>query len=131
MKLLLDTHIWIWSRGQSSRLTTSVSSGLEDPQNELWLSPLSIWEFLILVERGRIVLDVSLEDLLSLAMSRVPLREAPVTHEVALEARLVRLPHRDPIDRLLVATARVYDLTFVTADERLMGVQGLSLLANR
>ena len=131
MKLLLDTHIWIWSRSQQERLASSVALELENPENELWLSPLSVWEFLLLLERGRLTRESSIEDWFTMRVGAALLREAAVTYEVALETRQVQLPHRDPIDRLLAATARVYDLTLVTADERLMGVKGLRVLANR
>lgn len=131
MKLLLDTHIWIWTRLQPDRLTSSVVKALEDPENELWLSPLSIWELSNLVDKGRIVLDRGFEDWVATAMSKFPLREAPVTCEVALETRRVQLPHRDPVDRFLAATAKVFGLTLVTADERLLGSKGFSVLANR
>jgi PIN domain nuclease of toxin-antitoxin system len=60
-----------------------------------------------------------------------PLIEAPITHEVALETRKVNLPHRDPADTFLVATAKVFELTLVTADERLLEAPGISVLANR
>ncbi len=64
-------------------------------------------------------------------MSKVPLQEAPITHEVALEAQYVKLTHRDPADTFLAATANVFDLTLVTADRRLIDTKGLSVLANR
>ena len=131
MKLLLDTHIWLWSRGQTARITPAVLAAIENGENELWLSPLSIWELSNLVEKGRIILGSELEDWLETAMARVPMREASLTYEVAIETRRVRLPHRDPVDRFLVATARVYDLTLVTADARLLGVKGIRILANR
>ena len=59
------------------------------------------------------------------------LLEVPVNWEVAHELRFTMLSHRDPADRFLVATAKVYDLTLVTADERLMSVPGVRVLANR
>ncbi len=58
------------------------------------------------------------------------MREAPITYEVAQETARVELPHRDPADRFLVATARVYALTLVTADEILLKIRPVSLLAN-
>ncbi len=58
------------------------------------------------------------------------MREAPLTHEIALAAQQLPL-HRDPADRFLVATAQVLDLTFVTADERLLGLGNIKTLANR
>lgn len=130
MKLLLDTHIWLWSRGQPARITSAVQTALENPENELWLSPLSIWELANLVEKGRIVLGSELEDWVATAMSKVPLREAPLTYEVALETHRMRLPHQDPVDRFLVATARVFDLTLVTADIRLLQAKGFRVLPN-
>ncbi len=131
MKLLLDTHIWLWSLLEPNRLTRRVANALEEPANELWLSPISTWEVLMLVERGRLVLPENVEEWIATAMKRAPLKEAPVTHEVALETLRVRLPHRDPADMFLAATARVFALTLVTADERLIGSRELSTLANR
>ena len=61
----------------------------------------------------------------------VPLRDAPLTRDVAIESRRLSLGHQDPADRFIAATARVYELTLVTADERLLGVEGLAVLANR
>ena len=57
-----------------------------------------------------------------------PFREAPLTHEVALASDAVVLPHRDPADTFLAATAKVYDLTLVTADENLLKGKGYSVL---
>ena len=131
MKLLLDTHIWIWSHAQPERLTSAVLREMEDSENELWLSSLSVWELVLLQDRRRLFLDTSIREWFANATTGVPFHEVSVTYEVALETRQVQLPHRDPIDRLLAATARVYDLTLVTADERLMGVKGLRVLANR
>ena len=59
-----------------------------------------------------------------------PLREAPLNHEVAIQSRSLDLPHQDPADPFLAATAIVYDLTLVTADDRLLGSKQFSLLAN-
>jgi PIN domain nuclease of toxin-antitoxin system len=54
MKLLLDIHIWIWSHLEPWRITSEVTKELGDPRNELWLSPLSIWELVLLVEKKRL-----------------------------------------------------------------------------
>ena len=54
MKLLLDTHIWIWSVGDPQRLNRRVAKALGDVQNQLWLSPVSIWEALLLHRKGRL-----------------------------------------------------------------------------
>lgn len=118
MKLLLDTHVWIWSLTQPDRLTPKVRRALEKPGQELWLSPVSTWELALLVEKGRLTIDGHLEAWLPKATARF--REAPVSHDIASAFADIRLPHGDPADRLLLATARVLHLTLVTADERLI-----------
>lgn len=131
MKLLLDTHIWLWSQLEPERLAPSAAGAIENVQNELWLSPLSIWELSNLVEKRRFFLESKLGDWVLEAMRKLPVQEAPLTNEVALETSRVHLPYRDPVDRFLVATARVFDLTLVTADARLLGSKGIRILANR
>ena len=118
MKLLLDTHVWIWSLTAPDRLPPKVRRVLEKDGQEIWLSPVSSWELALLVEKGRISLDGHLEAWLPRATARF--QEAPVSHDIATAFADVRLPHGDPADRLLVATARVLNLTLVTADERLI-----------
>jgi PIN domain nuclease of toxin-antitoxin system len=131
IKLLLDTHIWVWSVSQPERISKRVSQELKGPENELWLSPISIWELIILSQEGRVELAGGLEEWTTRALRALPLNEAPVTHEVAREVGRLRLPHRDPADHFLVATAKVFDLTLVTADEQLMKVADIAVLANR
>ena len=129
MKLLLDTHVWLWSALQPDRLSTRIRRELTDRANELWLSPISAWEALLLHAKRRIYLHQDLQPWVAEATSRF--REAPLTHEIVLAAHLLPLPHRDPADRFLVATAEVFGLTLVTADRRLLGLGSIATLANR
>jgi len=129
MRLLLDTHIWLWSLLDPTRITQKVAIELEEPSNELWLSPISVWEFLILVEKGRVILKTGPREWIRNVFSRVPFIEAPINHEVAIQSRLLQLSHQDPADRFLIATAVVFDLILVTADERLIR-SGNRILAN-
>ena len=131
MRLLLDTHIWVWSLLDPLRLSPRVRAELESPDNELWLSPISAWELLVLIEKGRVEVDKEGVQWVAEVSRATALREAALTHEVAVESRVIDLPHQDPADRFLAATARVYDLTLVTADERLLGSRKISTLANR
>lgn len=128
MKLLLDTHIWLWGQLEPSRLGPRTLSELRDNANEIWLSPISTWEALLLHKKGRIRLDANLVEWF--AVSTRGTREASLTHEIALVAQQLVL-HRDPADRFLAATAKVLDLTLVTADERLLGLGDIKTLANR
>ena len=131
MKVLLDTHIWLWSLLEPKNLTRDVARELEDPANELWLSPVSIWELLILVEKGRVILEADPVSWVRDVLRRIPFTEAPLNHEVAIHSRMIALPHHDPADRFLAATALVYDLTLVTADDRLLTTRGISVLPNK
>ena len=131
MRLLLDTHIWLWSEGVVSKLAAHVAKELDDPANEKWISPISIWELLVLLEKRRITLTEDVESWVTKSLRDSGLKEAPLTMEVVLATRGIRLPHRDPADLFLAATAKVFDLTLVTADIRLLDVPGLSTLANR
>lgn len=129
MKLLLDTPIWLWSLREPERLGRRLRSELRSGKHELWLSPVSTWEALLLNEKGRIRLEPDLAAWLQDATAR--LQEAPLTHEIALAAHQLYLSHRDPADRFLAATAKVLGLTLVTADERLLGLPEIHTLANR
>jgi PIN domain nuclease of toxin-antitoxin system len=131
MKLLLDTHIWLWSALNPARLSSRVAAALENPSNELWLSPISLWEVLTLCQKGRLILDPNPQAWIADTLDTIPMREAQVTYEVAQETGRVQLPHSDPADRFLVATARVYDLTLATADEHLLKARQVAVLANR
>ena len=131
MKLLLDTHIWLWSLLEPEKLSRPVARALRSEKNELWLSPISTWEALLLAEHGRIVLEPSADEWLSEVFRRAPMREALITHAIARESRRITLAHNDPADRFLAATARLLDLTLVTADERLLGSREFAVLPNR
>lgn len=92
---------------------------------------MSFWELVSLVEKRKIDLKQDLQRWVEESVQDLGLQEAAVGWEVAQELRFTRLAHRGPADRFLVATAKVYDLTLVTADERLMNVPGVKVLANR
>jgi PIN domain nuclease of toxin-antitoxin system len=129
LKLLLDTHIWLWSLQDPKLLGKRVLQELKNPDNELWLSPISTWEALTLHAKGRVLIHGDLTTWV--AYSTAPLREAPLTHEIALAARQLSIPHPDPADRFLAATAQVLGLTLVTADATLLGLGNIATLANR
>jgi PIN domain nuclease of toxin-antitoxin system len=131
MKLLLDTHILLWSAIEPERLSPSARSALQDPGNQLWLSPISVWEILILADKGRVQIDAADPVAwIRKVLAGLPLREAPLNVEVALESRTVDVEHADPADRFLVATAIVHDLTLFTADRRLLKSARVRTMAN-
>lgn len=131
MRLLLDTHIFLWGLLDPTHLSKRVARELQDPANDLWISPITTWEVMVLAEKGRIVLDPDPTTWIRKVYRTIPFKEAPLNHEVAIQSRSVNLPHQDPADRFLIATARVHDLTLVTADERLLHLKQVSILPNR
>lgn len=128
MKLLLDTHVWLWSILESSRLSTRAREALASRENELWLSPVSLWETLLLIERGRIGLEGDPLAWVRDARSNTPVVEAPLTFEVAVASRTISLPHEDPADRFIAASATVYQLKLVTGDGLLSRCPDIEIL---
>lgn len=130
MNLLLDTHIWIWAVIRPEKLSRNVRRQLEDPKNELYLSPISIWEAHHLQQRKRFKVKTDFATWVNEALSRVPVREASFNFAVAVETSRIQLEQADLGDLFLAATASVFDLTLVTADLQLLECKWLKVLAN-
>ena len=128
LRLLLDTHIILWSAAEPERLPSNIAVELNSDNNELWFSPISAWEIFLLAEKGRIALGSDSVKSVREIFREVPLKEAPINLEVAVKTRSVNLPHQDPADRFLAATAAVYDLTLVTADVRIIDAEAVAVL---
>lgn len=115
---------------QPGKLGAKVRRALQKPANELYLSPVSIWEARHLERRGRIRLQQPFDLWVRQALERSPLKEAPFTLAVALMAASIDLPQPDPGDVFLAATAMTSGLTLVTGDDQLLEYSGLSTMAN-
>jgi PIN domain nuclease of toxin-antitoxin system len=131
MRLLLDTHIWLWSLLDAARLTKRVQRALRSEDSELWLSPISLWEFQVLVEKRRVELKTDVATWLDEVARVAPMKEAPLTNAVVRTLTSIETPHRDPADRFLAATAATLDLQLVTSDENLLNGKGYRVLANQ
>jgi PIN domain nuclease of toxin-antitoxin system len=131
MKYLLDTHIWLWSAMQPNRLSSRVAETIVDQENELWLSPISIWELTILCRKRRFSVQPDIPTWVAASLAQSRIVEAPLTLEVALAVPSMDLPHGDPADHFLAASAKVFGLTLVTADKALIATPGIKVLANR
>jgi len=125
----LDTHVLLWALLEPERLSTNTAQSLEDRENEIWISPISLWECLILAEKGRVTLKPDPEKWVRGMMRSLLPREAPITSEVAIRSRAVEVDHGDPADRFLAATAAVFDLTLLTADNLLLAGKGYPVLS--
>jgi len=116
MRLLLDTHIFIWWADQQESLSETVLSLLKDEANELNLSVASVWEMQIKVQLGKLKLSMPLEELVATQVETNDIRILPVelAHVLALSA--LPFHHKDPFDRLLIAQSIQEDVTLVSAD---------------
>jgi len=101
---------------------------LSNSSNELWLSPVSVWEALVLMQKRRVQVE---HPFAWVERAAEQMHEAPLTREIVSTGLALPLPHADPADRFLAATAKVLKLTLVTADQRLLGLGEISSLANR
>jgi PIN domain nuclease of toxin-antitoxin system len=121
--LLLDTHVWLWLVAGSQDLSTEARDAIERAAaaGSLRIAAISLWEIALLAARGRIVLSKSIGLWLEEALADPAPAIDPLSPQVAIESSA--LPdafHRDPADRLIVATARVANATLMTRDRRIL-----------
>lgn len=127
---LLDTHVWVWWICGDERLSAREREALDNlpPSERPVLAEISLWEVAMLVERGRLQLDMDLERWLAVASAPATVELARVTPAVAAEvARLPERFHRDPADRLIVAVARVWKLHVLTRDRKITSARLVSI----
>lgn len=120
MKILLDTHVFLWAITDSPRLSVEQRELFLDEDNELHLSVASLWEMLIKAGLGRLPLPEPATEYLVRQMEKNRIVLLPI--RIAHLAELQRLPllHRDPFDRMLVAQARSEKLRMLSVDERML-----------
>lgn len=121
--LLLDTHVWIWLMLANPELTDSGRQVINRAaaSGQLRIAAISVWEAALLASRGRVVVDRPLAQWIMEAVSAPGLLIEPLLPQIAVEASsLPETFHRDPADRLIVATARVENATLMTRDQRIL-----------
>ena len=121
MRVLLDTHVLIWSQEAPANLGRKMRRLLVDPANELLVSAASTLEISRLVAMGHVLTKVELDIWLQRAVASLQAHSVVIDHRVAVEA--YELPgafRKDPADRLLVATARIEGATLATADDLIL-----------
>lgn len=116
MRLLLDTHAFIWFATGDAQLGPAAAAAIADPDNDVLLSAASVWEMAIKASLGKLVLAAPLHAIVAAAADR---RIAPLPISAAHALRVEGLPfhHRDPFDRLLIAQALEEHLAIATCDD--------------
>ena len=117
MKLLLDTHIFLWYISADPRLPLAHRAAIQEPTNEAFLSVASLWETVIKYGMGKLTLPAPPDEFLPRQRERHHITSLSI--EEAAMSHLAKLPslHRDPFDRILVAQALQHDLTVLTVDD--------------
>lgn len=129
MKLLLDTHTWLWRLLDPDRVSHVAEKAIADRESELFLSPISIWETLILTRKGRLSLTPSPGEWILDSLRRSAPSAVPLNHGIAMRSEaLDGFDSNDPADRFLVATALEHELTLVTADSAMHDFSPLTTL---
>jgi PIN domain nuclease of toxin-antitoxin system len=116
MRLLLDTHIFLWYIASDRRLSPVYANAIGDAGNDVFLSVVSLWEAIVKYRTGKLFFPASPEIYLTQLRQKHGIRSLPI--EEADVARLISLPllHRDPFDRMLICQAQEHALTLVTDD---------------
>lgn len=118
MKLLLDTHTFLWLDSAPEKLSHTALAACEDPANQLYLSVVSAWEIQIKQQIGRLQLDVPLDQMIQAQQSVNGLSILPVELHHVYTLGELPLHHNDPFDRLLIAQARAEQAWLVSADSQ-------------
>lgn len=116
MKLLLDTHVFLWWIADDARLAARARSFIADPESELFLSAASGWEISVKYRIGKLSLAEPPEVFVPKHLSANSIQALPVRMAHVLRVSSLPFLHRDPFDRLLVAQSQLEGLPLVTAD---------------
>lgn len=111
---LLDTHVFVWWMEKSQQIPANLYNILNDPQNSVYLSVVSIWEMVLKRAKGKLKTTVDLNDIKSRGFITLPIE---ASHVLGIEK--LSKHHADPFDRLLIAQAKIENLTLITADQKI------------
>jgi PIN domain nuclease of toxin-antitoxin system len=117
MRLLLDTHVFLWYISGDARLPRRLRDELCNPENDVWLSVVSVWEAIVKYQLKKLPLPEPPESYLPKQRERHQIQSLAL--DEASVAQLSQLPriHRDPFDRMLISQSLQHGLTIVTVDE--------------
>lgn len=116
MRLLVDTHCWLWSLLSPQRLNEQARKALSDPENEIFLSVASTWEIVVKFKLGKMDLPSPPSEYIPDRLERLGHQTLTIRQDHVLQLENLPHHHRDPFDRLLIAQALVEKLQLMTAD---------------
>jgi PIN domain nuclease of toxin-antitoxin system len=121
MTLLLDTHVWLWAVEAPEKLGRRTKALLQKSNNDRLVSAISVLEIARLCANQTIIFSIGPKTWIEVSARELQLRHVSVEYPIAIEAYALPDPfQRDPVDRILVATARLHQATLLTADERIL-----------
>ena len=120
MKLLLDTHVWLWWNTEPERLAVATLKQIESPRNAVFLSAASVWEMAIKRQLGKLPLPEPIAAYVARRLESDSVEALPVTAGHAAGVETLERLHHDPFDRLLIVQARHEGLRLLTADDRVL-----------
>lgn len=119
--ILMDTHAWWWAISDPNQLSERTQATIRKAgKGNRCVADITLWEFAMMVNRGRIDLKIPIEDWFDHALNHLGTRVIPINSHIARDS--VNLPgefHKDPADRLIVATARHLSTPLVTKDQQI------------
>jgi PIN domain nuclease of toxin-antitoxin system len=128
--ILLDTHTWIWSHSATRLLSDNAKKLIKKTlTNQRAIASISIWEFAMMMVKGRINVKIDPKLWLDNAIKNSGLKVIELSPEIALES--CNLPsdfHKDPADQIIVATARIHNLTLLTKDRKILNYRHVNAL---
>jgi PIN domain nuclease of toxin-antitoxin system len=120
VKLLLDTHVWLWWNTEPERLSATARRQIADAANEVFLSSASVWEMAIKRGLGKLSLPEPVAAYVTRRLATDDIRPLSVSIEHAAAVETLELLHRDPFDRLLIIQARHEGLRLLTSDDEVL-----------
>lgn len=127
--IVLDTHIWVWWVDGNQRLTKANEQWIQQHQSQgLGVSIISCWEVAKLVENNKLVLSCSVSEWLNDALAYPGVQLLDLTLPIVVESTQLVGFHRDPADRIIVATARIYNRPLLTVDEKILNYSNVQTL---
>ena len=128
MKLLLDTHIFLWLVNNDSRLSTKHRQAIQNPNNEKFLSVVSMWECIIKYQVGKLNFPISPAIYLPQERKKHLIKTLTITEDSITQLLKLPLLHKDPFDRLIMAQSLQHDLIVMTEDKLILAYRNIQFL---